>query len=633
MPAHYPGHTLNKRVTVTLSVEDYSEILRELFKASSGLSWGAFFLCQNDQMNGEDKMTNRSIKRGSLVLLASLSLWLPTPVFAQEAEVALSQSLGALTLLPPVIAIVLAFITKNVVLSLFLGIFSGTIIIQYAGGAFILGGILNGFTDIVDYLLHSLADPWNAGIILQVLAIGGLIALVTSSGGAKAIAESLAKRAKGPVSTQIITWFLGLLIFFDDYANALIIGPIMRPVSDKMNISRERLAFIIDATAAPVAGIALISTWIGYEVGLINDAYQAMGQDVNAYGVFLETIPYRFYNILMLLFVVVTSLTLREFGSMKKAQERARDTQQILSPNGSHDDLEDEVEVIAKDNPSIWSALIPIGSLIVFSFIGFYTNGRQAIMSGDNVQLIQLFQDSPFSLAALRESFGASDASVVLFQAALIASIIALIMGVSKGHFTFGKGIDIWVSGMKALIITGVILLLAWSLSSVMSDLGTADYLVTLLGDTMPPFLLPTVIFILGAIISFATGTSYGTMGILMPLAIPLAVAMDPGNSQFVVMSAGAVLTGAIFGDHSSPISDTTILSAMGAGSSLIDHVNTQLPYALTVGFISIVFGYLPTALGLSIWVVLPIAFAATIAVVFIFGKKVNTMERITDSE
>ena len=578
-------------------------------------------------------MNNRSMKRNLFVLIAALSLYLPTPVFAQEAETVLSQNIGALTLLPPLIAIVLAFITKNVVLSLFLGIFSGAIIIQYAGGASILGGILNGFTAIVDYLLNSLADPWNAGIILQVLAIGGLIALVTSSGGAKAIAESLAKRAKGPVSTQIITWFLGLLIFFDDYANALIIGPIMRPVSDKMNISRERLAFIIDATAAPVAGIALISTWIGYEVGLINDAFQAMGQDVNAYSVFLETIPYRFYNILMLLFVVVTSLTLREFGSMKKAQERARDTQQLIAPDTSYDDLEDDVEVIVKDNPSIWSALIPIGSLIVFSFIGFYTNGRQAIMSGDNVQLIQLFQDSPFSLVALREAFGASDASVVLFQAALIASIIALIMGVSKGHFTFGKGIDIWVSGMKSLVITGVILLLAWSLSSVMNDLGTADYLVTLLGDAMPPFLLPTVIFILGAIISFATGTSYGTMGILMPLAIPLAVAMDPNNAQFVVMSTGAVLTGAIFGDHSSPISDTTILSAMGAGSSLIDHVNTQLPYALTVGLISIVFGYLPTALGLSIWIVLPIAFAATIAVVFIFGKKVNTMEHITDSE
>ncbi|GAB2319561.1 Na+/H+ antiporter NhaC family protein [Alkalibacterium sp. s-m-22] len=500
----------------------------------------------------------------------------------------MASKLGAVTLIPPLVAIALAFLTKNVVLSLFLGVFSGTIIAQYAGGANILTGIIFGFTDIIDYILNSLADPWNAGIILQVLVIGGLIALITSSGGARAIAEALAKKAKGPISTQLITWTLGLLIFFDDYANALIVGPIMRPVSDKMKISRERLAFLIDATAAPIAGIALISTWIGYEVGLINDAYLSIGQEVNAYGVFLQTIPYRFYNILMLFFVALTSMTLREFGPMKKAQERARDTHQLIAQGATLESEEEELEVVAKGTPSIWSALVPIGALILFSFIGFYTDGRQAILASDNTALIQTVQNAPFSFVALRETFGTSDASVVLFQAALIASIIALVMGVIKGHFSFGKGIDIWVSGMKTLMITGVILLLAWSLSGVMGELGTADYLVSLLSDTLPAFLLPTVIFLLGAVISFATGTSYGTMGILMPLAIPLATAMDPGNADFIVMSAGAVLTGAIFGDHASPISDTTILSSRGAGSNLLDHVNTQLPYAIAIAVISV---------------------------------------------
>ncbi|PRY82767.1 Na+/H+ antiporter NhaC family protein [Alkalibacterium olivapovliticus] len=564
----------------------------------------------------------RKIQWFTLIALISL---IPSPVLAAEAEGTLASTLGAVTLIPPLVAIALAFITKNVVLSLFLGIFSGTIISQYAGGANILEGIILGFTDIVQYILTSLADPWNAGIILQVLVIGGLIALITSSGGARAIAEALARKAKGPISTQLITWALGLLIFFDDYANALIVGPIMRPVSDKMHISRERLAFIIDATAAPIAGIALISTWIGYEVGLINEAYLSIGQEVNAYGVFLQTIPYRFYNILMLLFVVLTSATLREFGPMKKAQERSRDTHQLIAHGASAEVQEEDLEIVAKGEPSIWSALIPIGALILFSFIGFYTDGRQAILTSDNTALIQTVQNAPFSFVTLREAFGASDASVVLFQAALIASIIALVMGVVKGHFTFGKGIDIWVSGMKTLMITGVILVLAWSLSGVMGELGTADYLVSLLGNTLPPSLLPTVIFLLGAIISFATGTSYGTMGILMPLAIPLATAMQPENADFIVMSAGAVLTGAIFGDHSSPISDTTILSAMGAGSNLLDHVKTQLPYAVTIALVSVFFGYLPTAFGLNVYIVLALATLIVIMIVFLFGKKVDT--------
>lgn len=571
----------------------------------------------------------RKLKWGILILMGILWL-IPQTVHAEEVEASMAGSIGWLTLIPPILAILLAFVTKNVVLSLFVGIFSGSIIIQFSMGENMLMALINGFTAIVDYILGSLADPWNAGIILQVMTIGGLIALITSMGGAQAVAESLAKKAKGPVSTQLITWALGVLIFFDDYANALIVGPIMRPVSDKVNISRERLAFLIDATAAPIAGIALVSTWIGYEVGLINDAYQSIGENVNAYGIFLETIPYRFYNILMLFFVVVTSLTLREFGPMKKAQERARDTGLLIAEDSEIESGEEEQESMVNENASIMNALVPIGSLILFSFIGFYMNGRSAILSGDNAALAQSISNAPFSFGTIRETFGASDASVVLFQAALISSIIAIVMGVSQEIFNFAKGIEIWINGMKTLMITGVVLLLAWSLSSVMNELGTADYLVSLLGDTMPSVLLPTVIFLLGAIISFSTGTSYGTMGILMPLAIPLATGMRSEDPQFVIMSAGAVLTGAIFGDHSSPISDTTILSSMGAGSNLLDHVKTQIPYAVSVGGISILFGYLPVAMGLSIWLSLPLTLAAVVAMVYLLGSKVDTTENLS---
>lgn len=551
--------------------------------------------------------------------------------FAVDPEVAQANAdkFKFLTLLPPIIAILLAFITKNVVLSLFVGVFSGTFLLGLNDYSF-LGATVHGFLNIIDHILGSLADSWNAGIILQCLTIGGLIALVTKMGGAKAVAEALAKRAKSPTSAQIITWLLGLFVFFDDYANSLIVGPIMRPVSDKMKISREKLAFVIDATAAPIAGIALISTWVGYELSLIRDAYDSIGQSVNAYGIFMQTIPYRFYNILILAFIVATAVLLKEFGPMYKSEKRARTTGKLL-PDGANPMSSDEEDALSPKEGiklSVWNAIVPIGVLIVSAFIGFYYNGYMCLINDSETskEVIELLQNSPLSMKTIVEAFGASDASIVLFQAALFASIVALAMGISKKLFTIAEGIDTWVQGMKSLVITGVILLLAWSLSGVIKELGTAKFLVSILSDKIPAFLLPSIIFILGSIISFATGTSYGTMGILMPLTVPLAFAISP-ESSYVVMSAGAVLTGAIFGDHCSPISDTTILSSMGAGCDHIEHIRTQLFYAITVAAVSVLFGYIPVGLGMPIWIVLPIALVAIVGVVHFFGKSVKFEE------
>ncbi|RBP41580.1 Na+/H+ antiporter NhaC family protein [Garciella nitratireducens] len=565
------------------------------------------------------------MKKKGIVLFLVFIFLSNNIVFA--AEMGQTSGLGWISLLPPIISIILAFITKNVVFSLFLGIFSGTFILQIQdGNAFI--AFFKAFLDIVDYILSSLSDSWNAGIILQVLTIGGLIGLISKMGGAKAVAETLSRKAKGPVSAQVITWILGIFVFFDDYANSLIVGPIMRPVTDKMKVSREKLSFIVDATAAPISGVALVSTWVGYEIGLIKDAYGSIGQSVNAYAIFLDSIPYRFYNILMLLFVVCTAFFLREFGPMYKAELRARKYNKIIADGANPmvaDDIEN-LEPIEGKKLNIWNALIPIGALIISAFLGFYFNGSEIIMGGENIDLIELLERDPLSFTAVREAFGASDASVVLFQSALISSIIALVMGVVQRIFTISEGIDIWVQGMKSLVITGVILLLAWSLSNVIGELGTAEFLVSLLSNTMPAFLLPSIIFILGAIISFATGTSYGTMGILMPLAIPLAAALS-SDTDFIVMSAGAVLTGAIFGDHCSPISDTSILSSMGAASDHVDHVKTQLPYAIMVAIISIIFGYIPVGLGFPIWFILPLSVIITILVVRFIGKPVKINE------
>ncbi|MCX7884011.1 MAG: Na+/H+ antiporter NhaC family protein [Caloramator sp.] len=535
-----------------------------------------------------------------------------------------AQKFGFLTLLPPLISIVLAFITKNVVLSLTIGVLSGTFLLNI-GGNNVLNAIFQAFLMFVGRILSSLADPWNAGIILQCLAIGGLIALVSKMGGARAIAESLAKKAKTPTSAQLITWLLGIFVFFDDYANSLIVGPIMRPVTDKLKISREKLSFIVDATAAPIAGIALISTWVGYEISLIKDAYVGIGQNINAYGIFVSTIPYRFYNILILIFIVFTALFLREFGPMLKAERRARLEGKVLSDNAKPMVSSEATGLEPKEGIrlSIWNAIIPIGVLIIGAFLGFYYNGYNAIMAGEDKELINLLTTSPVSFNAIREAFGASDASVVLFQSALFACIVAMIMGISKKMFTLNEAIDTWIQGMKSLIITGVILLLAWSLSGVIKELGTARFLTSILSDAIPKFLLPSIIFIMGAIISFATGTSYGTMGILMPLAIPLAYAISP-DQNYVVMCAGAVLTGAIFGDHCSPISDTTILSSMGSACDHMDHTKTQLWYSVSVAIITVLFGYIPVGFGIPVYIVLPLAIAATGLMVYLVGKPVE---------
>lgn len=558
-------------------------------------------------------------------------LFTTTTVFAVDNKVmeANAQKFGIWTLLPPLIAIILAFITKNVVLSLFVGVFSGAFLLQL-NGFNVVTATTNAFLDLVSRLLSSLADPWNAGIILQCLTIGGLIALISKMGGAKAVAESLAKKAKSPVSAQIITWLLGIFVFFDDYANSLIVGPIMRPVTDKLKISREKLSFVIDGTAAPIAGIAVISTWVGYEIGLIKDGYESIGQNVNSYSVFLSTIPFRFYNILILVFIVLTAVFLREFGPMLKAERRARTTGKVLSdtakPMASSEG--DKLEPKEGIKLSIWNAIIPIMVLIVGAFLGFYFNGYQAIMGGDNKAYIEILKNAPMSFEAIRTAFGESDASVVLFQAALFASIVAIAMGVCKKIFTVGEALDTWIEGMKSLMITGVILLLAWSLSGLIKELGTAKFLSSVLENNIPYFILPSVIFVFGSVISFATGTSYGTMGILMPLTIPLAnsIAMANGITvdQYIIVNVSAVLTGAIFGDHCSPISDTTILSSMGSACDHLEHVKTQLVYALTVGAITIVFGYIPAGLGMPIYIVLPVAILAIAAVVYFVGKPIE---------
>jgi Na+/H+ antiporter NhaC len=570
-----------------------------------------------------DNMKLGLIAAISIIGLFVLSLWITsTPADADN-----SVRFGILTLLPPLVAIVLAFITKETILSLFLGIFVGEFMLCVTDLNIITSSV-NAFLNLATQIIACMADPWNAGILLQCLLIGGIIQLVTKMGGAKALADAFAERADTPRKAQLFTWLLGLCVFFDDYANSLIVGPIMRPVMDKLHVSRQKLAFVVDATAAPVAGIAIISTWIGLEISLIAAGFKSVGvTNITGFGIFLQTIPYRFYNIFILIFIVISAVTLYEFGPMKKAEQEARARKDdepivVLETPGF-----EEVEPVEGIKLSVWNAIIPIGTLIIGALIAFYWSGYTTIMGGQDQTLIAIMKSSPLSFNGVYTALAQSDASVALFQAALLASVVAIVMAVGQKILTIDDAISEWLGGMKTIIITVIILLLAWSLGGVIGEVGTANYLVGVLKSTIPAFIVPSLIFLLGALISFATGTSYGTMSIMMPLAIPLAWAISSGDMSFTIVCTSGVLTGAIFGDHCSPISDTTILSSMGTSCNHIDHVSTQMYYSIFVGLISIFIGYIPAGLGVPFYFSLPVGIVAMYVGLKVIGEKVDFKE------
>ena len=569
---------------------------------------------------------NNNMKIGIITAVSVIALFVLSLLITQAPATDNPASrFGILTLLPPIVAISLAFITKETILSLFVGVFVGEFMLC-VNDLNIVSSAVNAFLAIGNEVISCMADPWNAGIILQCLLIGGVIQLITKMGGAKALADSLAKRANTPRKAQLSTWFLGLCVFFDDYANSLIVGPIMRPVMDKLKVSRQKLAFIVDATAAPVAGIAIISTWIGLEISLIASGFKSIGMDVSGFGIFLQTIPYRFYNILILIFIVMSATTLYEFGPMKKAEQEARARKDSEPIKALEAPGFDEIQPVEGVKLTVWNAIIPIGTLVIGALISFYWSGYTTILSGENQALITLMKTAPLSFNGIFEALSASNASVALFQAALLASIVAILMAVLERIMTIEQAISEWVSGMKSIAITGVILLLAWSLGGVIGNVGTADYLAIVLKGTIPYWILPSFIFVLGALISFATGTAYGTMSILMPLTIPLAWAISP-DIGFVVTATSGVLTGAIFGDHCSPISDTTILSSMGTSCNHIDHVQTQIYYAIFVAIIAILFGYIPAGFGIAWYICIPVAIIVMYIGLKVIGEKVDFEE------
>ncbi|WP_206076236.1 Na+/H+ antiporter NhaC family protein [Marinitoga lauensis] len=521
---------------------------------------------------------------------------------------------GFWSVIPPLLAIILAFVTKEVILSLLLGVFSGALINVFAtssSGFFMK--LVESYTKTLEYPVNALADGWHAGIIIFTLTIGGMVGVIAKMGGTRAIANALAKKAKTARSAQVATALMGVVVFFDDYANTLIVGPTMRPLTDKLKVSREKLSYIVDSTAAPVATMAAISTWIGYELGLIGDAFKSLGVEVNPYNVFFQSIPYRMYGLFALFMVFMVGIMMRDFGPMYEAEKRARLTGKVLA-DGAEPMLSTDFEKdLEKDNIplKVSNALVPILTLVIFAFVGLWYSGGG--------------MDNPFTWDGIRDAFGNADASAALIWASVLASIVAVVMAVSQGIMTLRKALEAWVEGAKSLVITTIILILAWSIGSIASDLGTAEYLVQVVSSSLPGWSIPVLVFVMSSIVAFATGTSWGTMAIMLPLAVPLAAAYTNNEpSTLVFATLGAVLTGSTFGDHCSPISDTTIMSSMASSADHIDHVKTQLPYALTAALIAAIVGYIPVGLGLPVWISLILGFASIWAVLRFYGKSTD---------
>lgn len=555
-----------------------------------------------------------------------------------------------MSVLPPLMAILLALLFRQVLLALFVGILSGAWIV--AGMPFTPYGLVKSFFSVIDhYILDALNSSSHLSVIIFSTMIGGLVAIISRNGGMAGVVKQLAPLARGPKSTQFVAWLLGVAIFFDDYANSLIVGNTVRPLTDRYRISREKLAYVVDSTAAPISAIAFITTWIGAELNYISDALPSLTGLENppsAYSMFLSSLPYSFYSFFTLIFILIIIFTGRDFGAMFKAEERARTTGRVFDTEGealSDEDME-ELDPV-EGAPHRWiNGFLPIIMVVLGTLLGLIDTGMQACYT----ELIDLGVDLPHngwgvvwgnlqfldpadSVGALRKMgilIGNSDSYAALLWASMSAIVLALIMTVAQRIMKLAQAVETVVSGFKTMMPALLILVLAWALATTTEELATAEFLTAALGDALSPYMVPSVVFILAALIAFSTGSSWSTMAILYPIAIPLSWSISQ-NAGLPVETAmellynviAVVLAASVLGDHCSPISDTTILSSLASNCNHIDHVKTQLPYALTVGLVSWLLSYVSTAFNLPFIVSFVGGVGVLFAVVMILGKKV----------
>ena len=552
-----------------------------------------------------------------------------------------------LSILPPLIAIGLALIFKEVIISLFAGIWVGAFI---AGGlrfeAFL--GIVKALLTTVDtYLIESLNDAGHLSVIVFSLLIGGMVAIISRNGGMAGVVNRMTKYATNPRRGQFVTWLLGVLIFFDDYANTLIVGNTMRSVTDRFRISREKLAYIVDSTAAPVASVAFITTWIGAELGYIGDGIEQVEHfaDTTPYAVFIESLKYSYYPIFTLAFILYLIYQRRDFGPMLAAEARARSTGVVKATALETDAVDDQEDLnpVAGAPLRARNAVIPVLTVVVMTIVGLVDTGLSSLAGAMDVPPPTTDWGAVWGaleggfFAKLGLTIGAADSYVALLWASMSGVVVALILSVSQRIMNIEQTIGALTAGFKAMFSAVMILTLAWALALTTEQLHTATFLVELLGEALNPYLLQPVIFVLAALISFSTGSSWSTMAILYPIAIPLTWTVatlsgwsEPDAAGLLYNVISTVLAASVLGDHCSPISDTTILSSLASDCHHIDHVRTQLPYALTVGAVALTAGFLSTALGGG-WLVCLSLMAAGLVALFLIVKFVGRRMAMDD--
>lgn len=503
------------------------------------------------------------------------------------ADAATTWAQGGLSLLAPFVAIALATLTRRVVPSLLAGALCGALVL--AGGS-----PVDAVVELANGLVAVVWDADHLLITLFSLFVAAMVGIVEGSGGMHALIARFERYARGRRGAMTTSWLAGAMLFFDDYANCLVVGSSMGPLYDRFRVSRVKLAYIVDSTAAPVASLAVISTWVGFEVGLLQD--QLGGDARAAFGLFVSALPYRFYCVLTLVFVGALALSGRDFGPMLEAERRA-----LAAPEPEPRPL--------PSGAGARLAVAPLAVLVLLTFALLVRSGWTAL--GDEA-----------ATASWARIIGSADPYAPMFWGALAALATACAMTLTSGALRPEELGRAGLRGARAIGEALVVLYLAWTLGDLVQAAGADRFVAGLLADRIGAWALPAIAFTLAGFTAFATGSSFFTMAALIPLVVPLALTLDPAGGVVLLASCAAVLDGSVLGDHVSPISDTTILSSMGSQVGVFEHVRTQLPYALAVAAVAVLTGTLPAGFGVPSWVTLPVGALACVALIAVRGRR-----------
>ncbi len=533
-------------------------------------------------------------------------------------------------LFPPLTAVLVAVLTSRLILGLSTAVVGTAIVslISTVPPLQLPAAIVH--RAVVEFVLQPLDSSFQPFVLFFTVSLIGMVRVVSLAGGTQGIAQALARRAEGARSTRLATFAMGLAIFFDDYANTMVVGTTMRPVAERFHISREKIAYIVDSTAAPVAGVALISTWIGYEVGLFGEAMAGTGSAVSGYELFLRALPSRFYCLLTLFFVASSILLRRDFGPMLRAERRAHSSDAMTAWTDAAEEGAPVEGLSAQRgvNPHWAYAVVPVGCVIVGVIAGMHLDSWHATAVEEARRHHSFWSREYWTIV-----FGNAEGAKVMFLASLagtaLAFAIALTRRTTDGHrpITPLLALKSWSGGRSGalhMVTILAILTLAWAIKEACSAVNTSAYLVSAVGAEIPPTTLPLLVFLLASVVSFAIGTSWTTMAILIPTMVPLA--HELGGLPIVVLVAAAVLDGAIFGDHCSPISDTTVLASAATACDHLDHVRTQIPYALCTMGIAATCGYLGSALW-SAYTGLGLGTVCVLVLLLVAGRNPDTAD------